>query len=99
MKKYSESGKNTQPLSSTPAKKTRRGKECAAFGCSNSFYNSEGTATGIHFFKFPSLPSDINCWCNLIKRQNNKDGFNVSLNTVLCHRHVKEKVIKMSFLR
>ena len=42
---------------------------------SNTFYDSEGTATGTHSFKFPSWPAKINRWCNLIKRQNNKDGF------------------------
>ena len=92
------SEKDTQPLFSASAKKTRRGKECAAFGCSNIFYDSEGTATGIHFFTFPSLPSEINCWWyNLIKRQNNNDGFNVSSSTVLCHNHFMEKGIKIHF--
>ena len=87
MDKHTKSETDTQPLSSASAKKTRRGKECAAFGCSNTFYDSEGTATGTHFLKFPSLPSEINRWCNLIKRQNNKDGFRVSSNTVLYHHH------------
>ena len=79
--------------------KTRRGKECAAFGCSNTFNDSEDTSTGIHFFKFPLLPSDINRWSNLIKSQNNKDGFNVFSNTVLCHHHFTEKGIKKYFRR
>ena len=99
MEKHSESEKDMQPLSTASAKKTRRGKECVAFGCSNTFYDSEGTATDIHFFKFPSLPSEINRWCNLMKRQNNKDGFSVSSNTVLCHHHFTEKDIKKSFSR
>ena len=99
MEKHTESEKETQPLSSASTKKTRRGKECAAFGCSNTFYDSEGTATAIHFFKFPSLPSEINRWCDLIKRQNNKDGFKDSSNTVVCHHHFTEKDIKKSFLR
>ena len=68
IEKHTESEKDKQHLSSASAKKTRGGKECAAFGCSNTFYDSEGTATGIHFFKFPSLPSENNRWCNLIKR-------------------------------
>ena len=74
MEKHTESEKDTQPLSSASAKKTRRGKECAAFGCSNTFYDSEGTATGINIFKFPSLPSEINRWCNLIKRKVTRMG-------------------------
>ena len=99
IKKHTESQKDTQPLSSASAKKTRGGKECAVFGCSNTFCDSEGTDTGIYFFKFLSLPSEINRWCNLIKRQNNKDGFSVSSNTVLIHRHLTEKDIKKPFLR
>ena len=99
MEEHTESEKDTQPLSSALTKKTSRSKECAAFGCSNTFYDSEGTATSKHFFKFSSLHSEINRWCNLIKRQNNKDGFNVSSNTVLCHHHFTEKDIKESFLR
>ena len=57
MEKHTEIEKDSQPLSSASAKKTRRGQECAAFGCSNTFYDSEGTATGIHFLKLSSLPS------------------------------------------
>ena len=53
------SEKDTQPLFSASAKKTRRGKECAAFGCSNIFYDSEGTATGIHFLRFPHCPQRL----------------------------------------
>ena len=57
MEKHAESEKDTQFLSSASTNKTRRGKECAAFGCSNAFCNSEGTATGIHFFlSFPFCP-------------------------------------------
>ena len=50
MEKHTKSEKETQPLSSVYAKKTLRGKECVAFRCSNTFYDSEGRATGIHFF-------------------------------------------------
>ena len=96
---YTENEKDTQLLSSASAKKTRRGKESAAFGCPNTFYDSEGTATGIHFFRFPSLSSEINRWCNLIKKQNNKDWFNVSSKTGLCDHHFTEKYIKKSFSR
>ena len=72
MKKHAESEKYTQPLPSASAKMTMRGKKCAASGCSNTFYDNEGTATGWYtFFKFSSFLSKINCWCKLIKRQNN----------------------------
>ena len=80
-------------------KKKRRGKECAAIGCENTFYDNEGVATGIHFFKFPTVSSEVNHWCNLIKRRNNKDGFHVSSNTVLCHHHFKDSDIKKNALR
>ena len=103
MKKLTLGEKDTQPLSSASAKKTTRGKECAAFGCSNTFYEVTATVKAqllaYIFFKFPSLTSEINRWCNLIKRQNNKDGFRVSSNTVLCHHHFTKKDIKRSFLR
>ena len=74
MEKYVESEKYTRPLSSALVKITTSGKECAAFGCFNIFYDSEGTTTGINFFKFPLLLLEIYRWCNLIMRQNNKDG-------------------------
>ena len=37
MEKHTESKKDKQHLSSASAKKTRGGKECAAFGCYNTF--------------------------------------------------------------
>ena len=43
MEKYTESKEDTQLLSSVSARKTRRGKECATFRRSNTFYYSEGT--------------------------------------------------------
>ena len=57
-------------------------KECAAFGCSSRIYyfvNKERKPIGISFFKFPKLKTKINDWCNLIKRQNGKDGFVIFL--------------------
>ena len=53
MEWHVESEKDIQPLSSASAKKTRRGKECATFGCSDTFCNSEGTTTGSYTAKFP----------------------------------------------
>ena len=49
MENHGEIKKDTQLLFPTSAKKTKRGKECAASGCSNVFYNS-GTATGLFIF-------------------------------------------------
>ena len=67
------------------------GKECSAFGCSSRSYcfvNKERKPTGISFFKFPKSKAEINDWCNLIKRQNGKDGFVVKENsTYICSKH------------
>ena len=52
MEKHAEREKDTQPLSAASSKNTRRGKKCAAFGCSNIFYDTEETATGMHFLGF-----------------------------------------------
>ena len=91
--KHGEIKKDTHPLSSTSAKKTKRDKECAAFGCSNAFYNT-GTATGLYLFKVSSLLSKISRWFNLIKRQNSRDAFYISLSIVLCCHYFIEADIK-----
>ena len=64
--------------------------ECAAYGCGNTYYDSKGIRTTVHFFKFPAKNPDKNQWCNLIKRQEGRDGFKVNKNTYLCHLHFKE---------
>jgi len=73
--------------------KARRGKECAAVGCTNCEYQRDGTASGIRFFRFPTKPSSRTRWCNLIKRQHGRDGFFVTANTVLCEQHFPAKVV------
>ena len=45
-------------LSKEKNKKISLGRECASYGCSNTFYNSVGQATGIHFLKFPQTNPD-----------------------------------------
>ena len=97
MEKHTESEKDTHPLSSASAKKTRRDKKCTIFESSNTFYDSEGTASGIHFFKFPSLPSEISRWCNLIKRQDNKDVFWVSRILFYVTTILRKKILKSNF--
>ena len=99
MEKHTEGEKDTQHLSCASAKRAGRGKERAAFGCSNTFYDIEGTATDIHFLKFSFFLSEIYRWCNLKKRQNNQDAFNASSNTVLSHHDFTKKYNKKSFLR
>ena len=46
-------------LSKEKEKKISLGRECASYGCSNTFYNSVGHATGIHFFKCSQTNPDI----------------------------------------
>jgi len=73
----------------------RRGKHCCVYGCSNSFYDKEGRKTELHFFKFPVSPKRTrDRWCNLIKRQHNKDGFQITASTRICEAHFKAEEIK-----
>ena len=46
------------------------------------------------FIKFPQTNPDKQRWCNLIKRQDGKDGFKVTKNTFLCHVHFMETDIR-----
>ena len=72
-----------------------RGKECAAAECNSYEYNSDGSASGLRFFKFPTKNPAKARWCNLIKRQHGRDGFRVSENTVICEKHFrKHEIIK-----
>ena len=59
MEKHAENKKDTQPFSSVSAKKTWKGKQGAAFECSNIFYGSKGTDTGIHFLSFFHCPQRL----------------------------------------
>ena len=36
------------------------GLECAAYGCGNTYYDSKGIRTTVHFFKFPAKNPDKN---------------------------------------
>ena len=73
--------------------KVRRDKECVSFGCTNTEYLRNGTASGISFFKVPRKPSVRSRWCNLMKRQHGRDSFHVTANTVICERHFKPEDI------
>ena len=50
--------------------------------------------TGDSFFSFPRSNHEVNRWCNLIKRQNGKDGFSVTRGTVVCEKHFKKEDLK-----
>ena len=78
------------------SKKRKRslGRQCAAYGCYNTFYNTDGTASGLHFFRFPQKNPDKLRWCNLFKRVDGRDGFKVTNATVLCEDHFAMEEIK-----
>jgi len=72
---------------------------CCVVGCSSSQYE-QGKPTGIHFFRFPKKGLDKNKkqrWCNLIKRKDGKDNFNVSETTSVCDKHFKPDDIKKGY--
>ena len=75
-------------------KKRSKGRQCAAYGYLNFFYNNDGEKSGIHFFKFPDKNPEKQKWCNAIKRQDGKDGFKVSNNTFICQDHFIESDIR-----
>ena len=50
--------------------------------------------TGDSFFSFPRSNHEVNRWCNLIKRQNGKDGFSVTRGTVIREKHFKKEDLK-----
>ena len=72
----------------------KKGKQWAAFGCSNTFYGPNGLPTSLHFFKFPKDTNRRRRWCNLIKRQHGKDGFFVTNSTVVCSEHFRKEDIR-----
>ena len=78
-------------------KQRSRGKECAAAECSSFEYNSDGSRSGLHFFKFPTKNPAKARWCNLIKRQDRRDGFRVSENAVICEKHFRKHDIIKGF--
>ena len=41
-------------------------------------YHSDGSVSGLRFFKFPTENPAKARWCNLIKHQHGRDGFHVS---------------------
>ena len=56
-------------------KKQSLGRQCAAYQCYSSFYTTEGTPTGLHFFRFLQKNPEKRRWCNLVKRVDGMDGF------------------------
>ena len=64
--------------------------------CNNKQYswkNGIRTSTNIPFFSSPKDEADINEWCRLIKRCNNRDGFKVCGSTGLYEKHFETSFI------
>ena len=60
------------------------GRECAAFKCSNTFYNYDGIPSGLNVVKFPQKNPEKCFLCNAIKRIDGMHGFQVTRATCLC---------------
>lgn len=72
------------------------GRECVAYGCSTREYtmlNGERQRNNVIFFNFPRDTFAKRSWCNLIKRQDGLDGFNITNSTRLCEKHFGISVI------
>ena len=69
------------------------GKQCAAFNCANRSYvkeNGKRISTNNILFLFPKDKNERRVWCNLIKRKDGMDGFQVTENsTYVCSIHFK----------
>ena len=77
-----------------------RGKQCSVYGCFNFAFLQNGVSSGIHFFHVPkavlSDKKQKDRWCNLIKRQDGRDGFSMNNHTVICDKHFKKEDINIS---
>jgi len=82
--------------SSSAASTKRKGKQCAAFGCSNAVYGADGSPTHLHFFHIPRNAKQRSRWCSLIKRQHGKDGFFLTNSTVVYSEHFRKEDVRNS---
>ena len=80
-------------------KSKSQGKQCAAYGCNSRHYDKNKESTGLHFFHFPQSNLEKSVWCNLIKRQDDRDNFKVTKATVLCDKHFSADDIKKNIFR
>ena len=62
---------------------------CSAIDCNSSFYKKGSVRTEFSFFKIPSDKKTQTRWCNLIKRQHGRDGFDAR-KARLCQKHFRE---------
>ena len=72
------------------------GRQCASYGCYSREYiieNGERRSAGISLFCFPSDLCLRKAWCNLIKRQDGQDGFQITAGTRICDKHFPSSMI------
>ena len=74
-----------------------QGKQCAAINCFSReymFIDGNRVPSGLKFYSFPLKDkAQLNHWCQLIRRQNNRDGFSVSKHSKICEKHFEKKYI------
>ena len=79
------------------SKPQSQGKQCAAIDCFSREYTivkGNRFPSGIKLFSFPLRDKGlVTQWCNLIRRQNNRDNFKVSKHTKVCEKHFENKYI------
>ena len=58
------------------------------------FIDGNRVPSGLKFYSFPLKDkAQLNHWCQLIRRQNNRDGFSVSKHSKICEKHFEKKYI------
>ena len=87
---------STEDRTNTKVKLRSYGFQCVAMHCVSRQYMFKDNIrmpTNISFFRFPKNNVDINVWCNLIKRQNNRDNFSVTPSHRVCGKHFEENFL------
>ena len=70
--------------------------KCVAMHCVSRQYMFQDNIrmlTNISFFRFSKNNVYINVWCNLIKRQNNRDNFSVTPSHRVCGKYFEENFL------
>ena len=87
---YFDSSRDLLSPGSKEKKKLSRGRQCVAYGCQNYQYSvTDGNRlkSSRRFFCFPKDKTVRAEWCRLIKREDGRDGFNVTGSTRVCDAH------------
>ena len=79
------------------SKQQSQGRQCVAMDCFSREYKileGQRVATGIKLFSFPLKDKGrVLQWCNLIKRQNNRDNFKITKETKVCEKHFPKEFL------